>query len=139
MSREELAQRGKCREKAQRAFRSREMGIRVKRQLRHLRARRSVDALVADSIPGFLVERFTDVRKRQSTDGWHGVSDDGVVYPQFGLHIGCHDLHVITKISMEGVALPAAFGFHNIEGYALREIFKGGADTDAVAGEILWE
>ena len=32
-SREKLAQRGKCREKARRAFRSREVGIRVKRQL----------------------------------------------------------------------------------------------------------
>ena len=139
MSREELAQRGKCREKARRAFRSREVGIRVKRQLRHLRARRSVDALVADSIPGFLVERFTDVRKRRSMDGRHGVMDDGVVYPRFGLHIGRHDLRVITKVSTEGVALPAAFGFHNIEGYTSKEIFKGGADTDAVASEVLWE
>ena len=52
-SREELAQRGKCREKARRAFRSQEVGIQVKSQLRHPQARRSIDALVADSIPGF--------------------------------------------------------------------------------------
>src|SRR6202000_2272567 len=82
---------------------------------------------------------ITAVRKRRSTDGRHGVTDDGVVYPRFGLHIGRHDLRVIMKISTEGVALPAAFGFHNIEGYTSKEIIEGGAETAAGASEVLWE
>ena len=52
-SREELAQRGKCREKAQRVFRSWEVRIWVKRKLHLPWARRSVNVLVMDSIPGF--------------------------------------------------------------------------------------
>ena len=64
------------------------------------------------------------MRKRQSMDRWHGIMNNGVVCPWFGLHIGRHDLRVITKISMEGIALPAAFGFHNIKGYTSKEYLR---------------
>ena len=53
--------------------------------------------------------------------------------------IGCYDLCVIMKITTEGIALPATFGFHNVEGYTSKGVFEGGANVDAGAGEILWE
>ena len=56
-------------------------------------------------------------------DQRHGVANDGVMYPWFGLHVRFHDLHVIAKITVEGVALPVAFGFDDVKGNFLQEVF----------------
>ena len=50
------------------------------------------------------------------------------MYPWFGLHVRCHDLHVIVKITTEGVTLPVAFGFDNFKGNSSQEVLKGGTD-----------
>ena len=56
-------------------------------------------------------------------DQRHGVANDGVMYPWFGLHVRSHDLHVIAKITVEGIALPVAFGFDDVKGNFLQEVF----------------
>ena len=36
------------------------------------------------------------------------------------LHVRCHDLGMFVKVQSEGITLPPAFSFDNLEGYAVQ-------------------